>query len=249
MSANKLKLNDAKTEIIVFSSKSNSHFIKEQNLAVTIGSSIIQPSLSVRNLGAYLDSTLSMETQVANTVKSGYYHLCRIAKIRCHLTQSACARAVIATVISRLDYHNGLLSGISERLLRRLQVLQNNAARLVTQTPRRAHITPVLFDLHWLPVRHRISYKLLLIIHKTLHSSHSPSYLKDLLCNYAPSRTLRSQNCVLLTEQRTNKTIGERTFQYHAPKLWNSIPQSLRETTQIEKFKRDLKTYLFKQSF
>ena len=249
MCANKLKLNDEKTECIVFTSRANSHFITAQNIHLTMGAATIKPSLTVRSLGAHLDSTLSMEKQVACTVKTAYYHLRRIAKIRCHLTQSACTKAVIATVTSRLDYQNGLLSGITDRLLHKLQVLQNHAARLITNTPNREHIQPVLHQLHWLPVKYRIDYKLLTMIHQTLNSSDAPGYLKDMLVFYEPSRELRSSNCTKLFVPKMERSIGERTFHSYAPKLWNLLPLNLRNIHQPALFKKHLKTFLFISAF
>eukprot|EP00914_Ancora_sagittata_P030130 GHVO01059937.1.p1 GENE.GHVO01059937.1~~GHVO01059937.1.p1 ORF type:complete len:103 (+),score=5.84 GHVO01059937.1:322-630(+) len=79
-----------------------------------------------------------------------------IAKIRRHISREACTKAIISTVISRLDFHNALLVGTTEALRRPFQVLQNNAARLVTGTPRRAHVQPVLKEIHWMPVDQRI---------------------------------------------------------------------------------------------
>ena len=197
MLENKLKLNDTKTECAVFASKSNQSLLPK-DFSVRIGESSIRPSPNVRNLGAHLDSTMTMEHHVNISVRSAYYHLRRISKIRCHLTESICAKAVISTVISRLDYHNGLLVDISQKVLRRMQVVQNNAARLVTQTPSRAHITPVLSRLHWLPVEQRVQYKVMLAVHKALYCPDSPHYLRTLIHRSGTSRPLRSTDTAKL---------------------------------------------------
>jgi hypothetical protein len=164
MSVNKLKLNESKTELIIFSSKQTRHLY--QNIAITFGGSVIMPTTLVRNLGAWLDSDLSMTRQVNSIIKTAYFHLRRIAKIRSHLDRASCAKVVVAFVSSRLDYHNGLLTGATQRDINRLQLLQNNAARLITRSPRGCHITPVLAELHWLPVSYRIEYKVLTNAHK-----------------------------------------------------------------------------------
>ena len=113
-----------------------------KNITIKIGNNTILPSKTVRNLGAYLDDHLSMEAQINNTTRSAYFHLRRIARIRGQLTFDSCAKVINATVTSRLDYHNALLLGLPARKVKKLQIAQNNAARLLTRTPRRDHITP-----------------------------------------------------------------------------------------------------------
>ena len=85
---------------------------------------------------------------------------------------------VQAFVSSRLDYCNSLLCGIAGNLLQKLQPVQNAAARLITRTGRREHITPVLSELHWLPVQLRIDFKLAVLVYKVLHGQ-LPQYLAE----------------------------------------------------------------------
>ena len=90
-----------------------------------------------------------------------YCQIRSIAKMRKCLTTAACKTIVHALVMSRVDYGNALPFGLPEMLLHKLQMIQNSAARVVTGTHVRDHITPALFKLHWLPVRYRIEFKLL----------------------------------------------------------------------------------------
>lgn len=244
MAQNKLKLNESKTECIIFSTKQNHH--QFGNIKITFGGSVINPSSSVRDLGAQVDPEMNMDRQVNNIIRTSYFHLRRIAKIRRHLDQSSCAKAVIAFVTSRVDYHNGLLAGISCKNLDRLQRVQNNAARLVSQSPRHCHITPVLSDLHWLPIRARIDFKILMNVHKAVHSANAPAYLKDLCSPYTPTRTLRSSSVPhLLSVSRTKRKIGDRAFKTYACNIWNKLPQSLRDFDDVLSFKNHLKTHFF----
>jgi len=121
-----------------------------------------------------------------------------------------------------LDYGNSLFSGITDSLLRRLQSVQNAAARLVTGTRRRDHITPVLRQLHWLPVRQRVDFKLALLVYKALHDS-TAAYLVDdcQLISDAGRRRLRSADidtrCCI---PRNNIQFGDRSFAAAGPRLW-----------------------------
>ncbi len=112
-----------------------------------------------------------------------------------------------------------------------VQVVQNAAARVHTRSRKYDHITPILQSLHWLPIKFRICYKILLLAYKALNDL-APAYLTNLLSRYNPTRSLRSQNSVLLVVPIIAKfTKGGRTFSYLAPKLWNSLPDNFREQT------------------
>ena len=111
-----------------------------------------------------------------------------------YISDEACKVAVLAFVIGHLDCCNGLLAGARERLFDKLQRIQNRAARLVAR-PRVTrgqilHITPVLQQLHWLPVRHHVTYKLCLRVFRYLHGT-APPYLTKLLHPYIRDQRLR----------------------------------------------------------
>ena len=127
------------------------------------------------------------------------------------------------------------------------EVNLNSAARLITRTKKHAHITPVLKQLHWLPIQSRINFKLLLLTYQCLNSL-APEYLSEELIEYVPSRNLRSsQGYLLKFPVVRTKFYVERSFCYAAPKLWNTIPSSIREVSTCSIFKSRLKTYLFKR--
>ncbi len=150
---------------------------------------------------------------------------------------------------SRLDYCNSLLSGCSNKSLRTLQIIQNAAARVLTGTKIRDHISPILASLHWLPVKSRIEFKILLLTYKALHGQ-APSYLKELIEPYYPSRTLRSQNAGLLVVPLVSKSrLGARAFSHQAPLLWNKLPLRVREADTVNIFKSRLKTFLFDRAY
>ena len=152
-------------------------------------------------------------------------------------------------VTSRLDNGNCLLCGISDDLLTKLQRVQNAADRLITKTKKHDHITAVLIDLHWLPIKQRIEYKLLLLTFRSLHGL-AASHITDLLIRYEPTRALRSADAHLLEVPPCRlRTQEEKAFSSAAPRLWNNLPLAIRTTDSLNSFKTPLKTFLFKRAF
>lgn len=247
MSNNMLKLNQDKTELIVFSSKFNAK--KTSEVSMNVGDSRVNAVDSVCNLGVILDSCLNMEKQVNAVTKSCFYQIRNIGRIRQYITEEACKTLVQALVISRLDYGNALLHGLPHSVLAKLQRIQNCAARLVSRTRKHDHITPVLHELHWLPVQYRIQYKILLYTYKALNGM-APDYLKELITQYVPTRSLRSASGCLLTVPTTRTTTyGSRCFSASAPQLWNRLPENIKYSRTLVTFKKNLKTYLFKMAY
>jgi len=203
---------------------------------------------SVRDLGVVIDKCLTMSGFVSATCRASFFQLRHLRPVVRSLTADAAKTVVHAFVACRLDYCNCLLYGITDTLFRRLQSLQNAAARLVTGTRRRDHITPVLRDLHWLPVRRRVDFKLALLVYKSLHGL-TPSYLSDdcrLVSSDKFCRRLRSADVNTCIAPRTETRLADRSFSVAGPRLWNSLPSDLRRPdTELGEFRRLLKTYLF----
>ncbi len=152
-------------------------------------------------------------------------------------------------VTSRLDYCISLYCGLPQTAISRLQVVQNAAARLLTGTKNRNHISPILVCLHWLPVKFRINFKIAVFVYKAL-SGLVPKYTSDLLIPYSHQRALMSNNQLLLTVPCCRcKAKGGRAFSAAAPKLWNSLPVNGRLASSLASFKSVLKSYLFSQAF
>jgi hypothetical protein len=248
MNNNMLKINADKTEVIIFTSQRNQQHV--ETITVTIGDENIKPSNSVRNLGAVLDNNMTLEKHINSVCRSCYGQLRQIGHIRKYLNTDATKSLVNSLVTSRMDYCNALLYGVPKTTLNKLQHLQNTAARIITGTSRFEHITPVLKKLHWIPVVYRVDFKILMQTYKALHDQ-SPIYLKHLLALYQPTRNLRSKNSskqLVVAKSRTVR-YGERSFSSVAPKLWNALPDSIRDSKTVDVFKKSLKTHFFQKIY
>ena len=247
MTRNFLLLNSDKTEVIVLGPK---HLRKQLvNDTVTLNDISLTSALTVRNLGVIFDQNLSFDSHIKEISRTAFFHLRNISKIRSLLSLKDAEKLIHAFVTSRLDYCNSLLSGCPSKSLRTLQLVQNTAARVLTGTRKRDHISPVLASLHWLPVTARIDFKVLLLTYKALHGQ-APSYLEDLIVPYHPNKTLRSQNAGFLAVPRVLKSsMGGRAFCYRAPLLWNKLPIQIRGADTLSIFKNRLKTFLFNRAY
>ena len=244
--ANNLRCNPSKIEIVYF----HSRFISLPPLVgINISHHVVSFSKEARNLGVVFDDHLTMSSHINSICHSASLALRNIGRVRKYLDQANSERLVHAFITSRLDYCNSLLYGLPVKEISKLQRIQNSAARLVMKCKPRDHITSLLQKLHWLPVEHRIIFKVLLMTFKIINGC-APEYLSDLLETYVPKRSLRSATQgFLVVPKSSTSTYGDRAFSVAAPKLWNNMPVNIRTTISIDSFKRKLKTHLFQIVF
>ena len=164
MDSNKLLLNGDKTETLIVGTGSRLNQVNIDTIQVL--NSTIPFQKSVRYLGVRLDPTLTMRDHISDVCRSSYLSLRRIGSIRHLLSDKAAICLVNALITSRLDFCNSTLAGINVDQIYRLQRIQNAAARLITRKRKHEHISPALFDLHWLPVSYRIKFKLCVLVYR-----------------------------------------------------------------------------------
>lgn len=234
-----LKLNPRKTEIILLGSKIIVNQIGINGINLPDGTCIRFTS-KVKNLGCIIDQHLDFNSHIQSIISSCFNTIRHIAKIKHFLTNDLIRTLVISLVINRLDNNNSLLYGIKGKLLQKLQNVQNCCARLIYRRSKKDHVTDIFHELHWLHVRERIIFKILLIVYKCLHND-APSYLKDLVVVLRP-------NYRLLDVPGICGSLGRRSFAYCGPKLWNCVPVNIRKIDSINVFKGQLKHMLFTNS-
>lgn len=241
-SENGLSINEGKTELIHLASR---HRTRSLLPPLIFNHSRLQPAKNARNLGVVIDNQLAMSIHIGKICRNAAYGLYKIGKIRPYLDQHTTERLVHAFVISHIDRCNGLLYGLPDTLICRLQRIQNSAARLITRTHSRESVSLILRNLHWLPVKDRLIFKLLVIAFKCQHKL-APLYLQQLLNEYHPIRQLRSSSRQLFVPLTVSTiSYGHRAFQYAVPQLWNKLPINIKECSSLDMFKPLLKSYLF----
>jgi hypothetical protein len=202
----------------------------------------------MKSLGVILDRKLTFNQHVNSVVKACNYHIRALRFIRPALDRNTANTIACSIVGSRLDYCNSLLNGTSQANIAKLQRVQNTLARVVSGANMRNHITPVLKNLHWLPISVRIEYKVALLTHQVLTTS-QPEYLRDTVSLYVPGRDLRSSSQQLVSLRRTYTATGRQSLNYAASTVWSSLSAATRSTHDVKMFKRVLKTELFRRHY
>ena len=196
-----------------------------------VGYDIIEPATVVSDLGVLLDSERSLKKHISKVVASVcHFHLRRLKPIRRILGRQITTSLVHSFILSRLDYYNSVLAGLLKSIIASLQRVQNAAARLICGLGPRDHVTPALYELHWLPVKQRVTFKHCTLMH-LIHTGCSPSYLSELVtstsCIVSRSR-LRSANSRRCEQRATGLKLG---IAFAGPAAWNSLPTSLHDVT------------------
>ena len=251
MAANRLCLNTDKTQVMWLGSRQQ--LTKITTDKINIGGTEISLSSTAKILGIVFDRELSLKPHINSVTKSCFYQLRQIRTIRRLLTADAAKALIHAFITSRIDYCNGIYVGSTDWVFSKLQSVMNAAARLITGSLRRDHITPVLRDLHWLPIRRRVNFKLVTLVYGCLRGE-KPVYLSEditpVSTNIRRAGLRSSQRGQLMVPRTKTSRLGQRSFRVAAPAIWNALPQQLSDfTMNPETYRKNLKTFLFSQCY
>uniref|UniRef100_A0A803TFX4 Reverse transcriptase domain-containing protein n=1 Tax=Anolis carolinensis TaxID=28377 RepID=A0A803TFX4_ANOCA len=248
MRANKLKLNPDKTEVLLVSRKA------EQGIGLqpVVDGVALPLKTQVRSLGVLLDSSLSLEPQVSAVARGALAQLKLVRQLCPFLGRSDLAMVVHTLVTARLDYCNALYVGLPLKTSRKLQLVQRAAARLITGAAYRERTTPLLSQLHWLPICYRAQFKVLVLTYKAVNGS-GPIYLSERISSYEPARSLRSSVEALLSVPPASQArlvgMRDRAFSVDAHWLWNTLPTNIQQAPTLLGFRKAVKTWLCAQAF
>ena len=236
MALNHLKLNDTKTEIIVFGSQKFKQQVTLQGTFLQSGE-CIRFADSVKYLGCVFDSFLSLDNQLQKITSVSYLHLRKISSIRNKVSKPNLEALVHAFISSQLDYCNILYVNLPKKSLNRLQKLQNAAIRIIFNVRSRHPVSSFYAQLHWLNVEQRVIFKCLLLVFKTIHGQ-APITMNNMI-------SVRNNDNLLLQDMYYNNSkLGKRAFIYYASRYWNILPLAIRRASTVAYFKTSLKSYL-----
>ena len=252
MKVNRLKLNQDKTQFMWNSRKQMLEKISLEEIHARFPD--VKFLTLVNDLGVILDEGLEMNEQIGSICRSGFYHLRQIRGIRHSSSDAAARTAIQAFVMSKIDYCNSALLGLSQAKVNRVQHVMNAAARMLLKLPKFSHIsTQMKNELHWLPVQERIQFKVILTTWRCITGC-APDYLQELcilLSGITGRRQLRSSissRYLLEAPKVRTVTMQRRAFAYAGLAFWNAVPESLRSTVlaiSLDVLKKQLKTILF----
>ena len=235
MNSHFLRINPDKTKIIVIAPP----FLRRQVIVggTFLGNECIRFVETAKNLGVVYDQQLNFDAQVTKVAKSCFQMIRNLYSIRHFINSTQLKQLVCSKILSKIDYCNILYFGINESSLRKLQHVQNCAARLIIKKENPMSLDNFFYRQHWLKVKERIHYKVLLIVHKCI-TLQAPPIVGSLL-NFGNSiRTMK------LEEQRVYTRFGTRSFEHIGPKLWNLLSKEIRNEQDTIVFKKRLKSYL-----
>ena len=250
MKDRKLKMNAGKTKIMVIGSNVRT-IGNELGQEVLFGNSTVVLSEKERNLGFIFDSKLSLANQINKVKQKAINGLVNISHISSLIDKNHRLQLVHSLIFSHIDFCNSLYYGLPNTELHPLQMILNSAARLVVNLPRfsQVRITPICIQLHFLPVKARIEFKICLLVYKALKYG-QPSYLSELLQPYEHESTVQLRSRGRLKEPIiSNLANSERCFEYHAPRLYNKLPDCVKMQNTVPTFKQKLKTHIFEKAY
>ena len=236
MDSHFLKLNAGKSQLLVFTPNN----VRDKLVLGSVyigGNQFIPISFDAMNLGALLDSQLCFSPHITLLTSQSYRSISNFWKIRSFMTVDNLKTVVQSLIVSKLDSCNSLLYGVSEYEISRLQLLQNACARLIFGKKKFESVSHLLRELHWLPIKERICFKILLLVFK-FFKNQTPIYISQ--CLHVSDLSTRT-----LKINRTNTPYGDRAFENGAPKMWNALPTSIKCMDTIVSFKKHLKHHLF----
>ena len=245
MNENRLKLNNSKTEYIKFASKSQ--LKKCVTKGININDVYIQESNGMKYLGVWLDAELSFDKHISEKCRIAMYNLHRLRVLRSYLDRKSLEQLVHSLVISQLDYCSTLFYGIPKSSVKKLQRVQNFAAKLILNRRKYDSATECLKELHWLPFNSRILFRLLCMSYKCVNGL-APNYLTTFFNVKKTKYALRSTTTYHVPPTQ-RKSFGDRAFSVGGPKEWNNLPPEIKTSSNFCTFKKKLKTHLFRNAF
>ena len=244
---NHLLINPDKTKLLFLGTRQMLNRLQEVPRVTFLGK-ILKPTVSAKDLGVHLDPNLTYDHHISTVVSSCLSKLCQINRVKKSFDKTTLELLITALVFSKMFYCSSVWANTSFLNVNKLQSIQNFACRIITNTRKYDHVTPLLRELNWLPVREQLRYRDTVLVYKCQNGL-APQYLMDKffkrLCIH--NRDTRARDSLQIPLFRT-KT-GQRSFIFRGTNIWNNLDDDLKERTSLTSFKRALRDSLLRQTF
>ena len=238
---NRLLLNASKTKLMVFGSRHMISKVPDFRLSL-LGKELILVQ-SAKDLGVTFDLSLSFDCHIVKTVSSCISSLAQINRVKHVLDKSLLTLIIRSIVFSKLYYCSSVYANITASNISKLQAVQNFAARIIMKSRKFDHITPLLNELHWIPVKLHLLYRDAVLTFKCLNGT-TPESLSQQFVRRADISGRCTRNSNSLDIPFFKSATGQRTFHYRAVSLWNELPENIKCSLSISIFKHKLRKYL-----
>ena len=241
---NSLLINPDKTKLLLIGTRQMlQNMPTDLDLHVTLLGKELRPVVSARDLGVYMDATLSFDEHITSVTSSCLSSLSQINRIKHLLDRNTLVNVINALVFSKLYYCSSVWSSTTKKNIKKLQNVQNFAARIITRSRKFDRITPVLKELKWLSVQSMLIYRDCVLVFKCLRGF-APDYLAKMFKKRSEIHNKDTRNKNKMDIPRYRTAAGQRTFYYRAVSLWNNLPGSLTELANLALFKKELMRHL-----
>ena len=199
--------------------------IEEDNtFEIKIGSEVIKPTPSARNLGFHMKAQLKSQTHITKVCGTAYSTLKNITRVWNLLTPEAAKIIIQGLVISKLDYCNGLLLEASAHQMNKLQIVQNMCCRIIKNLRKYDHTSDAMKDLHWLKIPQHIQFKVLVAIYQCVSGLAKPFVINLLDLNLTRKHLRSNTQGKLPIPQCSFAQVCNDSIRYVGPRLWNELP-------------------------
>ena len=244
---NQLLINAKKTKFLLIGTRQLLRRLPVE-MSLSFLGEVITPVSNAKDLGVILDSNLSYDCHIKDLTSSCMSKLCQISRVKDSFDHNTLQLIISALVMSKLYYCSSVWSNTSIGNIKKLQGVQNFAARIITNTKKYDHITPVLHELGWLPIKDHLLFRDSIMTFKCMNGL-APPYLSNIFCKRNTIHNFDTRKSGSLQIPLCKTKTGQRSFRYRAVNIWNDLHPTLKKITSLNVYKKELKKDILTKSY
>ena len=240
---NHVLINPDKTKFLLLGTRQMLSRLPE-DLSMSFLGEKLKPSESAKDLGFLLDPRLTYDHHITSIVSSCFSKLSQINRVKKCFEKETLQLLIESVVFSKTLYCSSVWSNTTAQNINKIQSIQNFACKIITNSKKSDHVTPLLRHLNWLPVREQLQYRDSILAFKCINGI-APQYLTSKFKKRSKIHTRNTRNARNTIQIPLFRTAaGQRTFAYRGAKIWNNLNADVRENTNLRSFKKTLKSQL-----